>query len=86
MLELLRVGPKFTRPAYRAAAAAMDRYLFRARARPQQQIRRPPLLLSIDGTDRRMHRRTDTRPFCDAYCILCGRVMIDETEFCWTNE
>jgi len=53
--ELLTVGPKFTRLACRvAAAAAIDRYLpLRARARPQQQTRRPPPLLSIDGTDRR---------------------------------
>jgi len=27
----------------------------------QQQTRRPPLLLSIDGTDRRMDGRTDRR-------------------------
>jgi len=32
-----------------------------ARARPQQQTRRPPLLLSIDGTDRRRDRQTDRR-------------------------
>jgi len=31
-----------------------------ARARPQQQTRRPPLLLSIDGTDRRTDGRTMT--------------------------
>ena len=29
MSELLAVGPKFTRPACRAAAAAVDRYLLR---------------------------------------------------------
>ena len=30
MLDLLTVGPKFTRPACRAAAAAIDRYLLPA--------------------------------------------------------
>jgi len=30
MLDLLAVGPKFTRPAYRAAAAAIDPYLLSA--------------------------------------------------------
>ena len=29
----------------------------------QQQTRRPPLLLPIDGTDRRSDRQTDARPF-----------------------
>jgi len=45
MLDLLAVGPKFTRPACRAAAAAIDRYLLLAPA-PD-----PPQLLSIDGRD-----------------------------------
>ena len=54
-------GPHVARQQHRSV-------LFAARARPQQQTRRPPLLLSIDGTD----RRTDTRPFDDAYRILCG--------------
>jgi len=48
ILDLLTVGPKLTRPA---CGAAIDRYLLRARARPQQQTRRLQLLLSIDGTD-----------------------------------
>ena len=76
MLDLLTLGPKFTRPACRTAAAAINRYLLWARARPQQQTRRPPLLLSIDGTDRRTDGRTggrrDTRPFYDSYCIPRG--------------
>jgi len=76
MLDLLTLGPKFTRPACRAAAAAINRYLLWARARPQQQTRRPTLLLSIDGTDRRTDGRTggrrDTRPFYDSYCIPRG--------------
>jgi len=36
-----------------------DRYRLRARAGAQQQTRQPPLLLSIDGTDRRTDRQTD---------------------------
>ena len=58
MLDLLTVGPKFTRPACRAAAAAIDRYLLQTHARPQQQTHRPPLLLSTDGTDRQTDGRT----------------------------
>jgi len=51
MLDLLAAKPKFTLPPSRAAAATIDRYLLRARVPLQQQTRRPPLLLSIDGTD-----------------------------------
>jgi len=48
------------------------RYLLLGSDRPQQQTRRPPLLLSIDGTDRLIDWWTDTRPFYDAvYRILC---------------
>jgi len=50
-LDLLAVGPKFTRPACRAAAAAIDQYLLLASARTQQQTRRPSQLLLTDGTD-----------------------------------
>jgi len=49
-----------TLPAFaaeRPAPAAIDRHLLPQGA--QQQIRRPELLLSISGTDR---RRTDARP------------------------
>jgi len=42
-------------------AAAVDQYLLRARARPQQQTRQPPVLLSIDETNRERHKRTDGR-------------------------
>jgi len=44
-----------------APAPAIDRYLL-PRQGAQQQTRRTLLLRSIDGTDRRTHRRTDTRP------------------------
>jgi len=44
VLDLRKFGREFTRPTCRAAAVAIDRYLLRARARLQQQIRRPPLL------------------------------------------
>ena len=52
MLDHLTVRPKITRSACSTVATAIVRYLLRARTRPQQQTRRPPLLLSIDGTDR----------------------------------
>jgi len=74
MLDLLTVGPKFTRPTCRVAAAVIDRYLLRAIARPQQQTRRPPLPL-FDRWDRQTDGRTDTRSFCDAYRLRCNRVM-----------
>ena len=68
---LTSVGPKFTRPTCPVAAAPIDRYLLRALARPQQQTRRPALLLLIDGTD----GRTDDTSLYDAYRIglLCER-------------
>ena len=50
-----------------------------ARARPQQQTRRPPPMLSIDGTHRRRtDGRMDTGPFYDAYRIgyYVNRVII----------
>jgi len=51
MLDLLTVGPKFTRPACRAAAAAIGRYLLPASALSSKPASRR--LLSIDGTDGR---------------------------------
>jgi len=50
----------------RLQAYASCRSISAAGARAQQQTRRPPLLLSTDGTN----RRTDTRPLrraCSAY-------------------
>jgi len=75
MLDFLTITPKFTRPVCCTAAATIDRYLLLARARPQQQTRRLPPLLSIDRTD----RRTDTRPFYDAQRIKpnADRVIIN---------
>ena len=32
----------------------------------------PPLLLSIDGTDRQTDERTDTRPSYDYFRMMCG--------------
>jgi len=69
MSDLLTVGSKFTRSACRAAAAAIDLYVLRSRARPQQQTRRAPLLLSIDGTDRQTDGHSTVY---DAHCMLCG--------------
>jgi len=69
MLDLLIVGLKFTRPACHAAAAAIDRHLL------------PAPDLSSKPADRRCcccrptgetDGRTDTRPFSDAYRIVCG--------------
>jgi len=67
-------GPPYSRTKIyvahmpRSSSSSSYRSISAARARPQQQTRRPPLLLSIDGTD----GRTDTRPLYDAYWILCG--------------
>jgi len=69
MLDLLIVGLKFTRPACHAAAAAIDRHPL------------PAPDLSSKPADRRCcccrptgetDGRTDTRPFSDAYRIVCG--------------
>jgi len=60
-------GPPYSRTKIYAArkshGSSSHRSISAARARPQQQTRRAPLLLSIDGTD----RRTATQPFYDAY-------------------
>jgi len=60
MLALLAVRPKFTQPACCAAAAAIDRYLLRARARPQQQkpAGRRCCCRSTGQTDGRTHDRS----------------------------
>ena len=42
--------------------ARSHRLISAADAGAQQQTRRPQLLLSVDGTDRRTDRRTDARP------------------------
>jgi len=60
MLDLLAVGPEVTRPACRATAAAIDRYLWAAgdlSSKPADRC----CMLSMDGTDRRTHGRTDGR-------------------------
>jgi len=60
MLGFTPVGPKFTRPACRAAAAAaaIDRHLLRAGARPQQQTHRTDAAAAVDRWDRRTDGRT----------------------------
>ena len=66
------VGPPYSRAKIYAASLSVAAILSisAARARPQQQIRRPSLLLSIDGTDGRM----DGHPTVfDAYNTVCGR-------------
>ena len=66
------VGPPCSRATIYAARVSRGSCSYRSIsavcARPQQQTRRPPLLLSINGTD----RRTDTRPLYDACHIQCG--------------
>jgi len=49
-------------------SSCSHRSISAARARPQQQTRRPSLLLSTHRTD----CRTDARPFYDACRMLCG--------------
>ena len=65
MFDLLAVGPKFTRPSCRAAAAATDWYLLQASVRPQQQTR-PHAAAAVDRRD----RQTDGH--ATVYRILCG--------------
>jgi len=48
MLDLLTVEPKFTRPASREAAAAIDRYL-----RPTSAANPPAAAAAVDRRDRR---------------------------------
>ena len=43
-----------------------------AGARAQQQTRRTPLLLSIDGTDRHTDRQTDGRTLIDRFMSLAA--------------
>ena len=68
MLDLLTVGPKFTRPAGRAAAAAIDRYLLPAPHVSSKSASSRCYCQSTGQTD----GLTDTRPFYDAYRILGG--------------
>jgi len=50
------VGPPHSRSKTYSARIRMSRAS--GPLQPQQRTRRPPLLLSIDGTDRRTHGRT----------------------------
>ena len=54
---------------------SIDIYYPHMRARPQQQTRRPPMLLWIDGSDRRM----DTRPFYDAHRKTWTGLCVEES-------
>ena len=60
-MDLLIVGPTFTRPARRAAAAAIDRYLLPA----------PDLSSKPAGRRCRSTGQTNTGLFHDAYRMLC---------------
>ena len=58
MLDLLTVGPKFTRPACCAAAAAIGRYLLPAPALSNKPAGRRCCCRSTGQTDGRADRRT----------------------------
>ena len=66
-------GPPYSRSEIYAARISRDisgyRSISAARARPQQQTRRPPTLLQIDGTDRRTDGRTRGRFTTLADCV-----------------
>ena len=68
MLDLLAAGPHFTRPAFCAAAAAVDRYLLPAPDLSSKPAGRRCCCRLTGQTD----GRTDTWPFCDVYSILCA--------------
>jgi len=69
--DLLTVGPKFTRPARRAAAAAVDRYMLSAPDLSSKPARRRCCCPSKGQTYRRTDGRTLDR-FMNAYRIPCG--------------
>ena len=79
--KCMHAGPHCSRTVIYAAhmsrgsSSYTDRYLLRASARPQQQTRRPPLLLLIDGTDGRTDRRTLDH-FMTLTGYYVGRVII----------
>ena len=72
MLDLLTVGPNFTRPACLAAAAAVGRYLLPAPDLSSKPAGRAATVDLRDKTDRKTVGRKDTPPFHDDCRILCG--------------
>jgi len=74
MSDLLAVGPKYTRPACRATAPAINGYLLPAPELSSKPAgRRRCCCRSTGQTD----ARTDTGPFYDAYA---NHVTIDTTQ------
>jgi len=70
---LLTVGRKFTLPACRATATAIDRYLLPAPDLSSKPAgHRCSCCRSTGQTGGQTGGRTDTRPFYDVYRILCG--------------
>jgi len=63
-LNLLTVGPKFTRPACRAPAAAIDRYLLPAPELSSKPASRRCCCRSTGQTDGQTDGRMDTRWLC----------------------
>jgi len=87
--EYVGHGPPCSRTKIYAARVSRGgssyRETYAARARPQQQTHRPPLLLSIDGTDRRTTdgRTLDRFMTLTACCVdladpLTGREAVSE--------
>ena len=64
MLDLITVRPNFTRPACRAAAAAIDRYPLPGPRRPTSPASALATAAAVDRRD----SETDTRPLLRA-CI-----------------
>jgi len=58
MLDLLTAGSQFTRPACRAARAAIDRYLL---PRPTSAANPPTATAAVDRRERQTDGRTDGR-------------------------
>jgi len=67
---ILTVGPKFTRPACRAAASLVSSDI--CCRRPTSAANPPAAADAVDRLDRRTDARTDTCLFYDAYHVLCG--------------
>lgn len=68
MLDLLAVGRPSTRPAYRAATTAIDRYMLRRTSAANF----PTAAAVVDRRD----RETGTGPFFDAYRIQCSKPVL----------
>ena len=80
MLDLLTVGPQFTRPASRAAAAAIDRYLLLPR--PTSAANPSVAAAAVDRRDRQTDGRTLDR-FVTFTAYYAHRVIMPVTSQEW---